>query len=85
MIAAMSDLKPLSSRRLWLLLAAAFGTFSMGAAFMHAYTVFLVDLHRGVRLDPGGGLDRLFGVADRQRRQLAAGRLAGGPAGAARG
>jgi MFS family permease len=38
----MSDLKPLSSIRLWLLLAAAFGTFSIGAAFMHAYTVFLV-------------------------------------------
>jgi MFS family permease len=28
--------------RLWLLLAAAFGTFSVGAGFMHAYTVFLV-------------------------------------------
>ena len=38
----MSDLKPLSSLRLWLLLAAAFGTFSIGAAFMQAYTVFLV-------------------------------------------
>jgi MFS family permease len=38
----MSDLKPLSAVRLWLLLAAAFGTFSVGAGFMHAYTVFLV-------------------------------------------
>jgi MFS family permease len=38
----MSDLKPLSNLRLWLLLAAAFGTFSIGAGFMHAYTVFLV-------------------------------------------
>src|ERR1700760_1903220 len=38
----LSDLKPLSSTRLWLLLAAAFGTFSIGAGFMHAYTVFLV-------------------------------------------
>src|ERR1700684_1125084 len=38
----MSDLKPLSNVRLWLLLAAAFGTFSIGAGFMHAYTVFLV-------------------------------------------
>jgi MFS family permease len=38
----MSDLKPLSNTRLWLLLAAAFGTFSIGAGFMHAYTVFLV-------------------------------------------
>src|ERR1700712_3010333 len=38
----MSDLKPLTSLRLWLLLAAAFGTFSIGAGFMHAYTVFLV-------------------------------------------
>ena len=38
----MSDLKPLSNVRLWLLLAAAFGTFSVGAAFMQAYTVFLV-------------------------------------------
>jgi MFS transporter, OFA family, oxalate/formate antiporter len=37
----MTDPKP-SSLRLWLLLAAAFGTFSVGAAFMHAYTVFLV-------------------------------------------
>ncbi|MFL5287786.1 MAG: MFS transporter [Rhodopila sp.] len=27
---------------MWLLLAAAFGTFAIGAAFMHAYTVFLV-------------------------------------------
>jgi MFS family permease len=38
----MSDFKPFSSLRLWLLLAAAFGTFSVGAGFMHAYTVFLV-------------------------------------------
>ena len=38
----MSDARPLSSTRLWLLLAAAFGTFSVGAGFMHAYTVFLV-------------------------------------------
>jgi len=38
----MSDLKTLSSTRLWLLLAAAFGTFAIGAGFMHAYTVFLV-------------------------------------------
>jgi MFS transporter, OFA family, oxalate/formate antiporter len=38
----MSDLKPLSSLRLWLLLAAAFGTFSIGAGFMQSYTVFLV-------------------------------------------
>ena len=38
----MSDAKPPSSTRLWLLLAAAFGTFSIGAGFMHAYTVFLV-------------------------------------------
>lgn len=30
------------SLRSWLLLAAAFLTFSIGAAFMHAYTVFLV-------------------------------------------
>jgi MFS family permease len=29
-------------RRAWLLLAAAFLTFSIGAAFMHSYTVFLV-------------------------------------------
>nr|WP_294526530.1 MFS transporter [uncultured Rhodopila sp.] len=28
--------------RLWLLLACAFGTFSVGAGFMHSYTVFLV-------------------------------------------
>jgi MFS family permease len=32
----------LSSARLWLLLGAAFLTFSIGAGFMHAYTVFLV-------------------------------------------
>jgi MFS family permease len=38
----MTDPKPFSSLRLWLLLAAAFGTFSVGAGFMHAYTVFLV-------------------------------------------
>ncbi|HEX2944068.1 MAG TPA: MFS transporter [Rhodopila sp.] len=38
----MSDLKPLSRTRLWLLLATAFGTFAIGAGFMHSYTVFLV-------------------------------------------
>jgi MFS family permease len=38
----MSDTKPMTNTRLWLLLAAAFGTFSVGAGFMHAYTVFLV-------------------------------------------
>src|SRR5450432_1442350 len=38
----MSDSAPPSNTRLWLLLAAAFGTFSIGAGFMHAYTVFLV-------------------------------------------
>ena len=38
----MSDTKSLTSTRLWLLLAAAFGTFSIGAGFMHSYTVFLV-------------------------------------------
>jgi MFS family permease len=31
-----------TNRRAWLLLAAAFTTFSIGAGFMHAYTVFLV-------------------------------------------
>src|SRR3954470_12741886 len=29
-------------RKAWLLLGAAFATFSVGAGFMHAYTVFLV-------------------------------------------
>jgi MFS family permease len=45
----MSDALPIQvhpparpSRRAWLLLAAAFATFSIGAGFMHAYTVFLV-------------------------------------------
>ena len=38
----MSETKPLTQTRLWLLLAAAFGTFSIGAGFMHSYTVFLV-------------------------------------------
>jgi MFS family permease len=38
----MSDLKRPSNTRLWLLLAAAFGTFSIGSGYMHAYTVFLV-------------------------------------------
>jgi MFS family permease len=42
----MSDVPPghsaLSSTRAWLLLAASFVTFAIGAAFMHAYTVFLV-------------------------------------------
>ena len=32
----------MSQRRLWILLGAAFLTFSIGSAFMHAYTVFLV-------------------------------------------
>ena len=42
----MSDLqatpKSRPPARAWLLLAAAFATFSIGAGFMHAYTVFLV-------------------------------------------
>ncbi|HEY8290223.1 MAG TPA: MFS transporter [Acetobacteraceae bacterium] len=42
----MSDVPPghsaLSSTRAWLLLAASFVTFAIGAAFMQAYTVFLV-------------------------------------------
>ncbi len=41
----MSDARPTLARpaaRTWLLLAAAFATFSIGAGFMHAYTVFLV-------------------------------------------
>jgi MFS family permease len=33
---------PLSPARAWLLLGAAFLTFSIGAGYMHAYTVFLV-------------------------------------------
>src|ERR1700712_2254915 len=41
-VCRMSDTKPMTNTRLWLLLAAAFGTFSVGAGFMHAYTVFLV-------------------------------------------
>ena len=32
----------MSSKRLWILLGAAFITFSVGAGFVHAYTVFLV-------------------------------------------
>ena len=38
----MTDLKPLSNIRLWLLLAAAFATFSIGAGIMQSYSVFLV-------------------------------------------
>src|SRR4051812_31957608 len=38
----MSEARPPTSLRMWLLLAAAFGTFAIGAGFMHAYTVFLV-------------------------------------------
>jgi MFS family permease len=42
----MSDARPTPltrpTTRAWLLLAAAFATFSIGAGFMHAYTVFLV-------------------------------------------
>ena len=38
----MSAVQSSPSFRSWLLLAAAFATFSIGAAFMHAYTVFLV-------------------------------------------
>ena len=38
----MSDAAPTPSLRSWLLLGAAFATFSIGAGFMHAYTVFLV-------------------------------------------
>lgn len=39
---SMSDLPSLSPTRAWILLGAAFLTFSVGAAFMHSYTVFLV-------------------------------------------
>ena len=38
----MSGTDTLSPTRLWILLGAAFVTFSIGAGFMHAYTVFLV-------------------------------------------
>ena len=38
----MSDTASPPSLRSWLLLGAAFATFSIGAGFMHAYTVFLV-------------------------------------------
>lgn len=38
----MSAAQSRPSRRSWLLLAAAFATFSIGAAFMYSYTVFLV-------------------------------------------
>ena len=38
----MSEAPALSRSRQWLLLAAAFTTFSVGSGFMHAYTVFLV-------------------------------------------
>ncbi len=38
----MSATQSSPSLRSWLLLAAAFVTFSIGAGFMHAYTVFLV-------------------------------------------
>src|ERR1700693_369944 len=37
-----SSTDTLSPTRLWVLLGAAFLTFSVGAGFMHAYTVFLV-------------------------------------------
>jgi MFS family permease len=38
----MSEPARSTPRRAWLLLGAAFATFSIGAGFMHAYTVFLV-------------------------------------------
>jgi MFS family permease len=38
----LSETKTLSPLRLWILLGAAFLTFSIGSGFMHAYTVFLV-------------------------------------------
>jgi len=38
----MSDLPAVSPARAWILLAASFLTFSVGAAFIHAYAVFLV-------------------------------------------
>ncbi|HLB96431.1 MAG TPA: hypothetical protein VJK90_02150, partial [Acetobacteraceae bacterium] len=31
------------SRHAWIILAGAFTTFAVGAGFMHAYTVFLVE------------------------------------------
>jgi MFS family permease len=40
--AAPATAAPETTGRAWLLLAAAFATFSIGAGFMHAYTVFLV-------------------------------------------
>jgi MFS family permease len=39
---ASPSVSPVSSGKAWLLLAAAFTTFSIGSGFMHAYTVFLV-------------------------------------------
>jgi MFS family permease len=39
---AMSDQPPLSRARSWMLLGASFLTFSVGAAFIHSYAVFLV-------------------------------------------
>ena len=39
---ALSATDKLSPTRLWILLGAAFLTFSIGAGFMHAYTVFLL-------------------------------------------
>ncbi len=38
----MSDMPSLSPTRAWILLGAAFLTFSVGAAFIHSYAVFLV-------------------------------------------
>jgi MFS family permease len=49
----MSDARPTPlarpTSRAWLLLAAAFATFSIGAGFMHAYTVFLVTFIEAFR------------------------------------
>ena len=80
----MSATQSSPSLRSWLLLAAAFATFSIGAAFMHAYTVFLVtfiEVFGWSRAE----VSLAYSVSQiGQRGQLAAGRLAGRPVGPAR-
>ena len=58
-------------RQGWLLLAARFVTFAVGAACMHSYTVFLIAFIEAFGWSRGRKLHRLFGVADGHRRHFA--------------
>ena len=72
-----------SPLRLWILLGAAFLTFAVGAACMHAYTVFLIAFIEAFGWSRAQVSIAYSVVAVDQRCHVAAGRHAGGPVRAA--